>query len=199
MTASRSGSREFMASQSPKTRADMGRIRRMAIGITTRVLWQLLGHVGLDGKRETRNAEVFGGAGMAARPGGRNAEAVVVFPGEGASSPIVVAVRDEEMRLAIVAALTGGTLGAGEIALGAGTEGTVEVVLHLKTDGTIEARSAGGAAASLALKSDVETLRSTFNAHTHVYSPGPGGPVPTEMPLPLASIPSTGTTVLLGE
>lgn len=149
---------------SPENRSNHGRIRRMLIGVTSRVLWQLIGHRDFAGKRETHDAPVFGVPGVVSRPGGRNAEAFVAFAGEGASSPGIIGVRDPEQFAAIVAALENGELGKGETAIGAGTEGSVACLMHWRAVGTIEARSPGGTAHDLALKADIEAIKTAADA-----------------------------------
>jgi len=181
-------SNEWAEAESQKTRADAGRIRRMLIGVTSKILWQLIGHKNLDGKPETPKAEVFGGAGMIARPGGRNAEAIVVFPGEGASEPLIVAVRDEQMAAALRAALTGGELGNGEVAFGAGVDGSVACLLHMRADGTVEVRTPSGEAKSL-------VTHETFMRHTHATA----ATGPAVGPTPLTGGALEGTTVLKAE
>lgn len=172
----------------PKNRADLGRVRRMLIGVTSRFLWQLIGHRQLDGKTETREAEVFGGAGMISRPGGRNAEAVVIFQGEGASAPLVVGIRDQQMAAALAAALTGGALNLGELAIGAGVDGTVACLLHMRADGTVEVRTPSGVAKEL-------VTFETFMRHTHVTA----GTGPATTPTPFSGGALAGTTVIKGQ
>lgn len=181
---------DWAEENSRKVRAEYGRIRRMLIGVTSKVLWQLIGHRQLDGKLETREAEVFGGAGMIARPGGRNAEAIVVFTGDGASSPLIVAIRDQQMAAALAAALTGGSLGTGEVAVGAGADGEVACLAHWKTDGTIEIRSPTGEAKQL-------VTFETFMRHGHPSAPT--GPITPPAPIAPDITPLAGTTVIKGE
>lgn len=181
---------DWAGNESAETRSMYGRLRRMVLGVTSRLLWQLIDHVGLDGKRGTRDAEVFNGAGMIARPGGRNAEAIVFFQGQGASDPLIIAIRDQQMAAALQAALTGGELGAGEVALGAGTEGSVECLVHLRTDGTVEIRTPTGEAKSL-------VTFETFMRHGHPTAPT--GPVTPPAPIAPDVEPLAGTDVIKGE
>lgn len=173
MTTTRNGPGEWQEEASMRNRSMLGKLRRMVIGVTSRALWQVIGHKILDGKDETHDAEVFGGANTATRPGGRNAEAIVMF-GDTGSEPRIVAVRDPEMTSALIAILTGG-LKLGEHAACAGTAGTVACLMHLKADGTVEIRTAAGVALPLALKSDVDALatyvdalRGYIDLHIHV-------------------------------
>lgn len=174
----------------------------MAVTLTTRALWQVVGHLLLDGSRETRDAEVFGGAGVAARPGGSNIEAIVVFPGEGASSPLLIAVRDEEMRRALVAALAGGQLERGEIALGAGVDGSIAALLHVRAGGTIEARTPGGTALELTPKAELERFLAALDAAIAMLGGAVAAPELAALKTALeALLPPwpAGTTVLKGE
>jgi len=71
--------------------------------------------------------------------------------------------------------------------------GDASPMIEFTTDGKINA----GGSQALALKSDVDALRTAFNLHTHAYIPGPGsGTVPT-LP-PVAAAAATGTTILKG-
>lgn len=89
---------ERRAALSGDARAAAGMIRRMALTLTSEVTWQVTGHELLDGKPETRQAEVFSGIGFFSRPRpGSNAEAILGFVG-GSSNPVVVATRDEDTR-----------------------------------------------------------------------------------------------------
>src|SRR4051812_30111804 len=75
---------------------DAGIVRRMIAKVTSKLAkWQVAGHKLLDGKIETRDAEIFQGVGFASRPKDKaDAEVVVLFPGTDASAPVIVAARD---------------------------------------------------------------------------------------------------------
>lgn len=90
------------------------------------------------------------------------AEAVVLFPNGDRAHPLVVGVDDRRHRP------TGWA--AGE----SGLYNNHGAIVRLKADGTIEAH-AGGTPVALALKSDVDALIATFNAHMHA-SAAPGAP-----------------------
>lgn len=81
-----------------RERGIRGAVRRMAIKVTSRVLWQLAGHK-LDATyQETVNAEVFSGVGFYARPRtSSRAEAILSRIGDAAHS-VIVATRDEDLR-----------------------------------------------------------------------------------------------------
>ena len=138
----------LLESTDPRWIRVAGMVRRMAISLTTKVLWQLVGFRLPDGTREVVSAEVFGGIGFFARPpSSGDPEAIVVSVGD-ASAPMIIAVRDEKTRAAI----------AGALRLGETAVYTDQVIVHLRDDGTIEARSAGGAAVPLATRADVAAL-----------------------------------------
>lgn len=70
------------------------------------------------------------------------------------------------------------------------SDNVVQNYIHVKSDGTIEI---GGNTDNMVryseletafdqLKSDFDDLVTVFNAHTHLYAPGPGSPTPTAAP-----------------
>jgi len=133
---------------SPTLRRFAGAIRRMAITVTAKALWQVIGHRTLEGTDETAFAEVFSGVGFYARPP-RNGkpEAIVVHVG-GAKHPVVVGTRDEKTRAAVA------SIGEDEaIVFSSGA------VVHVRSNGIVEVRKPGGQAVALATKADVEALR----------------------------------------
>jgi hypothetical protein len=145
-----------------------GMVRRMAISLTSKVLWQLVGFrlpyaQGGATAQEVLNAEPFTGIGFFARPPSSGApEAIVVSVGD-ANAPMIIAVRDEKTRAAIA-----GALQAGETAMY-----TDQAIVYLRGDGTIEARTAGGAATALATKQDLQILRAAIGSA--VIAIGAGG------------------------
>lgn len=168
-------------------------LRRMSIKVTSRALWQVIGHRLLDGSRETRDAEVFYGIGFWARPkSSEKAEAFVTFAAGGSGSPLIIATRNEDARRVVAAALSGGTIAEGETLI-YGSPGCA--IVYCKANGTVEIRLPGGAAVSLALKSDVQEVVTKFNAHTHVVS---GGTAAVVVGAQQAAAP-TGTSVLKGQ
>lgn len=183
------GPAEMARAVSAVTRDLLGRIRRMAITRTNSAIWQIAGHVLLDGTKETRNAEVFSGHGFYARPPSSGTpEAIVVFPG-GAGNPIIVATRDETTRKAVFQAA--GELAAGETAIFNGT-----TIVVLKVNGTVEIRSVGGVAQALVTKADHDALVSWIKNQMVIITPS-GNSTPGTAPLPAVQAPSaTGTTVL---
>ena len=164
-----------------------GAVRRMAISLTSRVLWQLTGFrlpgAGGSTTTETQTAEPFTGIGFYARPPtSGKPEAIVIMVNDG-QNPVVVAVRDEKTRAAIA-----GALEANETAVF-----NSAAIVHVKADGTIEARSASGVAVPLATLADVQAMRSTYNGHQHLETGGTTNVTTSLMAAP------TGTTVLKGE
>lgn len=130
--------------------AAWGAVRRMAVTLTAKALWQLAGFNLGDGNTETFNAELFTGVGVYARPpSSGKPEAIVVSVGA-AKTMVIVGIRDEATRAAV----------AGGLAEDETMVFNSQVVLYMKSDGTIEARAASGAAVPLALKSDVDSLAS---------------------------------------
>lgn len=178
-----------------------GAIRRMTVALSNGGIWQGAGTRQLDGTTETVRAEVFGTAGVFGRPAAGRGEVIVAMLHADAKTPVIVAVRDEATRAAIMKALE---LAEDETALY-----NSQAVVHVKADGTVEVRAPNGAAVPLALKSDVQAVKSTFDSHVHV-SAAPASPTsapathpsPPTIPGPFgsAAIPEpVGTSVLRGE
>lgn len=172
MSSSDDTTRKFRDSISPFTRRAEGMVRRMAPTLTRGSTWQLKGHLLLEDNREFARAENFSGIGFFARPkSGHRCDALVVYPG-GASNPIIVATRDEDARSAIAE--------LGEDQTAAFNSTTIVLI----KGNTVEIRTAGGTALSLPTMADFNALKSALDGHTHLYSPGPGGPTPTAPPVP---------------
>jgi phage gp45-like len=166
-----------------------GLVRRLIATATRLPRWQLRGVRGVDGASEVVQAEVFQGVGFAARPPASSAAEVIAVNVDGqAKAPVVVATRDEKTAAAVRAAIGG--LGPGDtLVYNAG------VVVFLRSDGTVEIRSTGGTAVALALRSDLEALRTAIQ--NTMIAPGDGGAaLKTAI---LAASWTTGTTVLKGE
>lgn len=145
-----------------------GLVRRMAISLTSKVLWQLVGFRLPDAQggatgQEIVNAEPFTGIGFYARPPSSGAPEAIVVSVSDANAPMIIAVRDEKTRAAIA-----GALQAGETAVY-----TDRALVYLRSDGTIEARSARGGAAALATKQDLQILRAAIASA--VIAVGAGG------------------------
>lgn len=179
---SRQGPSEFAGEVGPDARKIAGMVRRVAITLTRRVLWQILGHKLLDEKPETRDAEPFTGVGFYSRPSASGKpEAVVVFAG-GAGNPLIVATRDEKTRAALFKV-------AGELAENETAIFNSQSLIVIKADGTVEIRSAAGVAKKLVTFDE-------FMNHTHLTA-GTGAPVaPTAL---VPSPPLVGTSKLKGE
>lgn len=185
MSGTRGEAQDQRAALSEIARDAAGRIRRFVLGVTSRALWQIIGHTLLDGTVETENAEVFTGIGFYARPpsSGGNPEAIVVYPG-GAGNPVIVAARDEKTRQAVA------QLEADETAVF-----TSKAMIAIKADGTVEIRTVDGTAAALATKNDLAVLRQA--ATTAVIAVGAGGAAAiftAADALLAAAVPPTGPT-----
>ena len=132
-------------------------IRKLTIELTSGALWNLLGLVAGD---EEQSVPVFSGIGWYARPpDGANSEAVVAKMGGGSQNPAIIASRDEDTRKAVTE--------ANDLAEDETIAFNSKCVLYLKADGTIEAKTTGGVAVALALKSDVDTLGTHVDTHKH--------------------------------
>jgi phage gp45-like len=108
------------------------------------------------------NAEPFTGFGFFSRPpSSGEPEAIVTSLGD-ASASVIVAVRDEKTRAAVV-----GDLKVGETAMY-----NAKAVVYAKDDGTIEARSVDGAATELSTKADLATLKDAITNATVVAQDG---------------------------
>jgi len=173
-----------------------GAVRRFVITLTDAAIWQVVGLM-LPGGQEVLRAEVFGGIGIAARPpNGAPAEAIGVMVGD-ASTPVIVAVRDEQTRAASV----------GDLVADETVAFNSKARVYVKADGTIEARTHSGTAQALATKADLQSVVEAVNsfiaqyvAHVHGGGTLTGAltAVPTVVDVSNASAP-TGTSVLKGQ
>lgn len=142
---------QLAQSTNPALVRAFGAIRRFAVTLTDRAIWQVAGVLMPDG-RETLRAEVFGGVGFSARPPSDSDAEAIVAMGGGATNPVIVAVRDEKTRAAV----------AGDLQPDESAMFNSQAIIVTKADGTIEARSANGTAVELALKSDLDALRAAL-------------------------------------
>lgn len=187
MSSTDNTTKEWRDETAPERRRNDGLIRRMPIGLTSGVRWRATGHLLLNSRdREFHDAEVFSGIGFYSRPkAGANAEAIVVFPGDDAQNPIIIATRDEAARKAIA------QLEADSTAVF-----NTQTVILIKSDGTVEIRASGGAATKLPTLADYNALRNAFNAHVHpTAGTGPPSP-PTAVPGIIPAPTPAGTQVL---
>lgn len=143
---------DIRAETSVDKRNEAGRIRHMAVRLTEGGSWQVAGHLLIDTRtREVISGDVFGGVGFAARPAARaNAEAVIVFPG-GASNPVIVATRDEDLRRAM-----------GELAQNETAMFNRLVTVLCGADGTVEVRAAAGPVQSTILGQTYRSAEDTM-------------------------------------
>jgi len=193
MNGTRSGPRELAEAVGGAARELAGKVRRMIVTRTRTALWQVTGHLLLDGTTETRDAENFaGGVGFYSRPSeDEDTEAIVAFPG-GPGNPIIVATRQEAVRRVIAA-----DLNADETQIH-----NSAVVIRIKANGTVEIRTAAGVAAELATKADLAALRAVLLAWVPVAMDG-GLALKTLITTWLGAGPAyawpAGTTVLKAE
>lgn len=158
---------ELAAQQWPLERFVRGMIRRVAITLTTGVKWQILGSRGQSGGDETYNYEPFTGIGFYSTPPASGKPEAIVAAYGSVKTAAIVATRDEATR----------QQGAGDLAQGETCVYNDKARIIVKADGTVEIRLHGGVAVSLALKSDVQSIRDYVNnqfcalgGHTHVVS-----------------------------
>lgn len=172
---------ELMEAVDPARKRIAGAVRRMAITLTAKVLWQLTGYK-IDGQTETFSAEPFTGIGISARPPtASKPEAIVLMVGD-AKNPTIIAVRDEQTRAKVA-----GALGVDETMLF-----NSKAVVHVKANETVEVRKPGGVAVALATKADVTAL-ANFVQGLFVGGSGSAVVPPGTVPQP------SGTTVLKGQ
>jgi len=156
-------------------------IRRMRPLKTAGALWRLAGYAG---EVDAEGVELFSGIGFYSRPGSSGKPEVVVNKIGGASGhPVVVATRDESIRV---------ELDEDETAIFNSAS-----IVKIKADGTIEVGSRGGTPVPLATLADVEAIRNDLNGHEHTYVPSGGGTALTTLG-PSVTAPS-GTAKLKGE
>jgi phage gp45-like len=199
---------ELNAINDPQMRSLFGMIRRMAVSVTSKPLWQAVGYR-IAANVETLVAEVFAGIGFYSRPP-RNGkpEAIAVFVGGNTKSPAFVAMRDEKTRAAVA-----------DIAEDETAIFNSRAVVVVKADGTVEIRLASGVAVALATLADVQALwnfittmvlpvqtAGTATSQAGYAGPPPSAPVPEVPggPLPIPAMPAppgppSGTSVLRGQ
>ncbi len=153
--------RQLAQAIDPKWVAVTGSIRRMAISLTAKTLWQLVGFR-IGTKTETLPAETFLGIGFHARPSSSGKPEAIVLMVNGQDAPVVVAVRDEKTRAAIAGALL-----EDETAMF-----NTQAIVVAKADGSIEARSAAGVALPLATKADLTALKTAITNAVIVATDG---------------------------
>jgi phage gp45-like len=184
-SASRNGPAAWAFGNSELVRHVAGMVRRMIVSLTSETKWQVLGHVLLDKRRETHDAEPFTGIGFYSRPPtGAQAEAVLVFPG-GAAVPVIVGLRDEDTRRKM----------AGDLKVDETQIHNSKSMVRILADGTVEIRSSGGAAVPLATKADLEELANFIRTMTLPVAGGTAGPLAVPGVVPTAA----GTTKLKAE
>lgn len=144
----------LLESTDPRWIRVAGMVRRMAISLTSKVLWQLVGVRLPDGSSEVSNAELFAGIGFFARPPKSGDPEAIVVSVVDANAPMIVAARDEKTRAAVA-----GALQVGETAVY-----NDKALVYVRADGTIEARTTRGTAVALATKQDLEILKAAITS-----------------------------------
>lgn len=137
-------------------------VRHVAIGDASALEWVLEGLSDDEGNIENPKADVFAGVGFMSRPRAKvETEAVVLNVAGDQNHPLIVGSRDPELDQKFVKAESPGhDMSALYNSL---------ATLHVLPDGTIVARSLGGTAVPLALKSDLTNfITNTFDTHTHL-------------------------------
>jgi phage gp45-like len=129
-------------------------IRRMSLGATSGGLWQLLGYETEAGS----GVPFFGTLGIFARPRRGRGEAVAVKVGGAHGHEVIVATRDESVRI---------ELEEDETAVFTST-----LVIRLSKDGDITASTRGGVAVPLATKADLQELKSAIAGATTTANDG---------------------------
>lgn len=162
---------EFARAIDPDRVGAFGAVRRMAITLTAKALWQLAGFV-IDGKTEVVKAEPFTGIGIAARPpASGKPEAIVIMVGD-ANNPMVIAVRDEKTRAAIA-----GALAADETMLF-----NSKAFVHVKASGKVEVGTKLGAAEPTIKGTTYRTAEATLFAALGVFATAIGSLNPATAP-----------------
>lgn len=191
-------SRDNAGATDPLLLALASSLRRMAISLTAKALWQLVGFRGQDGATETRNVEPFTGIGFYSRPSlNGKPEAIVVMVGAGGGivdaavspgTPAIVATRDEQTRAAVA-----GDLQPDETAIFNSL-----AILLVKADGTFEARSVAGIAKQLAFNDQLTALKAAIAGAAVVAGDG-GAALKANILAALGGAWPVGTTKLKGE
>jgi phage gp45-like len=160
-----------------------GLARRLAITLTdASMYWQVRGYQDAEGNTESiADVPVFANIGFMSRPasGGRP-EAIMVSIGSAAGHPVIVATRDQRLTATLA---------------------EDETIIHnsksrviIKANGEVLVDNGSGALA-LALKSDVDSIKSWLSTHTHSgVTTGPGN---SGVSVQAAALPTaTGTQTL---
>ena len=143
-------------------RALAGSLRRMAVKLTAGGVWQVAGHILFGSDRETRQAELWPGIGIFARPpkGSSSAEAIVANAG-GQNNPAIVATRDEETRKKV-----------DDLVDDEGALYNTLARVYVTKDGNIELRTHAGVAIKLPTLADVQKIETAISGATIVPNDG---------------------------
>lgn len=104
-----------------------GLVRRVVSSLTDGASWQVLGHAGEDGKRESFGADVFQGVGFASRPAGA-AEVILVNVGGAGEHPVIVATRDLSTKVTLNGDET--AIFNSKVLVKIGADGVVSIATH---------------------------------------------------------------------
>jgi phage gp45-like len=163
-------------------------VRRVAVASSPGGRWQLTGY---EGEPTHTDIEVFSGIGISSRPsatsvGNGDAEAIMVRVGSSRAHPVIIATRDESVRV---------DLEEDETAIYNSSS-----IVKIKADGTIEIGSRGGSVAALALKSDVQAVKDAIANAVPLAGDG-GAQLQTQIiaSLTLPTVIPVGTTKLKAE
>lgn len=130
---------DYKREQGPDARTNASRIRRMLLGVTSRVFWQLVGYKSHETKQPTTDAENFSGIGFYARPRSSDRAEAILASVADARHSVIVATRNEDVRKVMA------DLDEDETAIF-----TSSAIVIINADGTVEVRSQLGVAQSLA-------------------------------------------------
>jgi len=164
--------------------------RRVVLALTDGGLWQADGY---EGEARADGVEAFQGIGYASRPSATavtdgDAEAILLHVGGKSGHPVIVATRDESIRV---------ELDEDETAIF-----NSQAIVKIKSDGTIEASSIGGSPVALATKADVDSIVKVLTTWIPIAADG-GAALKTASVLEFGAHPTNtvpaGTSVLKGE
>lgn len=188
----RSQAKKLRSRGKPASVALANLARKMITTAMSGLEWALKGFEDDDGNVERASAPVYQG-GSLYRAASGVADALVLLLGGESGNPVVVAVRDEAVAKAVIAALNPPD----------GTHvlfGPSGSVVYFKDDETVEVRTKDGTAVQLATKNDLDVLRAALTSAAIAL--GAGGAAAVVTACDAAVSPSTwpvGTSVLKGE
>lgn len=159
-------SSDFSKETSPLWRFVRGLVRRVEVTFARTGIWQVRGQragASGGGVDETFDADLFPGVGFFARPSGSAATEAVTVAAGGTGATMIVATRDEATRAKWDAQVPAGTTATFNEVVG----------MVVKPDGTVAVKLLNGTEIALALKLDLDILRSALTSAT--IAAGAGG------------------------